>query len=384
MNELFQLGLQLRSRYVNSLKLVSSVYTPKEIYIRSTDINRTLISAQSFAAGFFSSGGTPGKDFPNLSSWPTNFIPVPVHTDPISDEQISTFYTSCLRKEELWEKLESESFYQELVNESAPFIEEINNQTNQNLSFFDALGVMNHIVVEKALGLSIVSWAVPLVDDFSRIFSSYMGALLGFGDSDSSSKIDIQKELSILLTGNLLNSFTDKLVQRTNCEGSNSTDNYCDVMKNQKFYGYSGHDLTLMALFKGLGFNNSNGDEDAIPGFGSCVLLELWQNKNFNPDTDDPLKSHYLKILYIKDPTQNISSTSSTTTPSTSSALLDLGGLLGCPNSRCTMDFISKRAEEIRPDPELMELCEIPLSSGQISQKRLTVILLVTFIVKIL
>jgi lysosomal acid phosphatase len=42
-----ELGRRLRQRYIKEFKFVSHYYNSYEIYIRSTDWNRTLISAIS-------------------------------------------------------------------------------------------------------------------------------------------------------------------------------------------------------------------------------------------------------------------------------------------------------------------------------------------------
>jgi len=49
----YLLGYQLRSKYVDQLKFLSSSYTPTEILIFSTDINRTIMSAQSQLFGLY-------------------------------------------------------------------------------------------------------------------------------------------------------------------------------------------------------------------------------------------------------------------------------------------------------------------------------------------
>lgn len=58
-----------------------------EIYVRSTDVNRTLISAMSNLAGMFPRG-VPGRDFPlkenatEDNDWPSHWTPIPIHTVP--------------------------------------------------------------------------------------------------------------------------------------------------------------------------------------------------------------------------------------------------------------------------------------------------------------
>uniref|UniRef100_A0A914HNV4 acid phosphatase n=1 Tax=Globodera rostochiensis TaxID=31243 RepID=A0A914HNV4_GLORO len=66
------LGSKLKARYIDELKFVSARYLNKEIYVRSTDMNRTLTSAISNMIGFYCSG-VPGKDYPGKKEahlWP--------------------------------------------------------------------------------------------------------------------------------------------------------------------------------------------------------------------------------------------------------------------------------------------------------------------------
>uniref|UniRef100_A0A183C0H7 B30.2/SPRY domain-containing protein n=1 Tax=Globodera pallida TaxID=36090 RepID=A0A183C0H7_GLOPA len=66
------LGSKLKARYIDELKFVNACYLNKEIYVRSTDMNRTLTSAISNMIGFYCSG-VPEKDYPRKKEahlWP--------------------------------------------------------------------------------------------------------------------------------------------------------------------------------------------------------------------------------------------------------------------------------------------------------------------------
>ena len=56
---LYLLGVKARKRYINEYKLLSEKYNPQEIYIRSTDVNRTIESIESFLQGFYPAGTGP-------------------------------------------------------------------------------------------------------------------------------------------------------------------------------------------------------------------------------------------------------------------------------------------------------------------------------------
>uniref|UniRef100_H2ZM94 acid phosphatase n=1 Tax=Ciona savignyi TaxID=51511 RepID=H2ZM94_CIOSA len=74
MRQEYALGRYFRERYKH---LLSSQYNRSEIYIRSTDYDRTLMSAQSNMAGLFP---PEGRQQWNGSS--TNWQPIPIHTVP--------------------------------------------------------------------------------------------------------------------------------------------------------------------------------------------------------------------------------------------------------------------------------------------------------------
>ena len=56
---LYLLGTKVKKGYVDEYKLISENYNPQEIYIRSTDVNRTIESIQSFLQGLYPEGTGP-------------------------------------------------------------------------------------------------------------------------------------------------------------------------------------------------------------------------------------------------------------------------------------------------------------------------------------
>ena len=81
MRQEYELGKKFRERYVNQYHLLPSKYEYNSIYARSTDVDRTLMSAESFLLGLYPLGTGPmlKKDTPAL---PEAFQPIPVHTAP--------------------------------------------------------------------------------------------------------------------------------------------------------------------------------------------------------------------------------------------------------------------------------------------------------------
>uniref|UniRef100_A0A1I7XUB7 Leishmanolysin-like peptidase n=1 Tax=Heterorhabditis bacteriophora TaxID=37862 RepID=A0A1I7XUB7_HETBA len=69
MRQQYALGRLLRNRYMNGTNaLLDRNYNPKQVYIRSTDVNRTLVSAYANLAGMFEEGQA-GKDYPEYHKY---------------------------------------------------------------------------------------------------------------------------------------------------------------------------------------------------------------------------------------------------------------------------------------------------------------------------
>jgi hypothetical protein len=68
MRQHFILGQALRKRYIQTLSFLSPTYNHTQIYIRSSDVNRTLMSAQSQLLGlYYEQGPTLEPSLRNIS-----------------------------------------------------------------------------------------------------------------------------------------------------------------------------------------------------------------------------------------------------------------------------------------------------------------------------
>ncbi|KHJ80399.1 hypothetical protein OESDEN_19926 [Oesophagostomum dentatum] len=82
MRQHLNLGKLLRSTYVDT-GFLSRRYSSKEIYVRSTDVNRTIISAMSNMLGMYGQNtgdSVAEEDYPIEPGWPAGFIPIAIHT----------------------------------------------------------------------------------------------------------------------------------------------------------------------------------------------------------------------------------------------------------------------------------------------------------------
>lgn len=77
----YELGKYFRERYVDQAKLLSPQFNNNEIFVRSTDFDRTLMSAQALLVGFYPIGQGP---------LPGGFQPIPIHSCEKKDDVLLT------------------------------------------------------------------------------------------------------------------------------------------------------------------------------------------------------------------------------------------------------------------------------------------------------
>ena len=78
----YDLGVALRKQY----GFLNKTYSSRRVRVRSTDVDRTLISAQLVMTGLF-------KPSP-LQTWNKNlpWLPIPVHTEPFATDSVRTLF----------------------------------------------------------------------------------------------------------------------------------------------------------------------------------------------------------------------------------------------------------------------------------------------------
>ncbi|MFZ4115275.1 MAG: histidine phosphatase family protein [Chthoniobacterales bacterium] len=84
MHQEYELGKKYRHRYIDQVKLLPKSYQAGTLYVRSTDIDRTLMSAECFLMGLYPPGSGPriGASLFSRAALPGRFQPIPIHTAP--------------------------------------------------------------------------------------------------------------------------------------------------------------------------------------------------------------------------------------------------------------------------------------------------------------
>ncbi|KAF4020600.1 hypothetical protein G4228_012492 [Cervus hanglu yarkandensis] len=208
----YELGEYIRKRYENFL---NESYKHEQVHVRSTDIDRTLMSAMTNLAALFPPEG--------ISIWNPSlpWQPIPVHTVPVSEDQ--------------------------------DFIEVLPKLTGYHDQ--DLLGIWSKVYdplfCEGIHNFTLPSWATE--DTMTKLKEiSELSLLSLYG-------IHKQKEKSRLQGGVLINEILNHMKSAT--QPSN----------HRKLIMYSAHDTTVSALQMALDVYNG-----ILPPYASCHMMELY------------------------------------------------------------------------------------------------------------
>uniref|UniRef100_A0A2I3M935 acid phosphatase n=1 Tax=Papio anubis TaxID=9555 RepID=A0A2I3M935_PAPAN len=215
MEQHYELGEYIRKRYRTFL---NESYKHEQVYIRSTDVDRTLMSAMTNLAALFPPEG--------VSIWNPNLLwqPIPVHTVPLSEDQdfiatlgkLSGFHDKDLFG--IWSKI-----YDPLYCES------VHNFTLPSWATEDAMTKLRELSELSLLSL--------------------------YG-------IHKQKEKSRLQGGVLVNEILNHMKRAT------------QMPSYKKLIMYSTHDTTVSGLQVALDVFNG-----LLPPYAACHLMELYFEK---------------------------------------------------------------------------------------------------------
>lgn len=141
----FKLGQFLRRRYD---KLIGPGYSSDKVYIRSSNTDRTLMSALCNAAGLFEP--SPADQFIDTIHW----VPVPIHTIPLDEDYLVYQSIPCAKADKQHDEyLESTAVISQIQDHSQLFkyLEEHSGSKVQSVGDFHVLA--EALIIEHGRGL---------------------------------------------------------------------------------------------------------------------------------------------------------------------------------------------------------------------------------------
>ncbi|CAG0896214.1 unnamed protein product [Darwinula stevensoni] len=254
----FKLGGLIRKRYEGFL---NPMYDESEVLVRSTDYDRTLMSAQANLAGLYPPQGNQIWN-PNLA-----WQPIPIHTVPVSEDYLLFPDSTCRAVTEEMDSLKDRySFVRDLMDRAKKVLVEIQTFTgldpNENvLGQVDSLS--DTLAIEASLNYTLPLWANGIYPNEIKPISVFSYMLVSF-----------TPKLKRLRGGPLVYTMVKQMEDKVAGKPE---------MKKRKLFVYSGHDSTISAFLSSL-----NVFDPQQPSYASMVTVELREKNGL----------HYVRVMY--------------------------------------------------------------------------------------
>ncbi|XP_038216551.1 prostatic acid phosphatase-like [Zerene cesonia] len=251
----YALGKWLRHRYVN---LISEDFDPTEVYVRSTDVDRTLMSAQANLAGLY-----PPT---NKSMWNDNLMwqPIPVHTKPEHEDELLAMKRHCDPYIKEKNKYYNSKAFKERLGKYQSLMDYLTAYTGKKVKTYeDISSIYSVLKIESLYNLTLPTWTKTVYPDKLREPACY-----GFSIATGTSL------MARLMIGPLLQQILNNMQAVI-----------ANIPDHLKFSIYSGHDFTIGNVLNGLGVFDGN-----CPEYTSTIFLELVY--------DNSSMEHFIRVSY--------------------------------------------------------------------------------------
>ncbi|XP_044741781.1 lysosomal acid phosphatase-like [Chrysoperla carnea] len=270
-NQLYVAGQRLRTGYRH---LIKDNYSPADVYVQSSDSDRCHMSAAVFLAGLYPPKGN--------QLWHDDIFwqPIPIHSYPKPLDQTLAMGKLCTKyNKELNEAYQSKEI-QEINKKNADVFEHINKHAGKNFTTITDIEFFHTTLeIEEKYGLKLPNWTavvypnrtLPLMKQSLAIFSytPFMKRIRG---------------------GSFIKEVINNMILKRDGK----------LTPNRDLFLYSAHDITLVHVFRTLGF------EDLFkPEYGATLIFELSNIIN-NTDSEVNLKffntTEQMKPTFLKIP----------------------------------------------------------------------------------
>ncbi|XP_031635142.1 prostatic acid phosphatase-like [Contarinia nasturtii] len=261
--DLFDLGQYMRTRYQH---LVGTSYSPKTVYIRSTDEDRNLMSSQCLAAGLY----PPSED--EIWHNDLNWQPVPVHTVPSTTDYFLHSFVPCSLADKLFKELMSSEFVKSLLEKHRTLISFMENSCGKPIkTLSDVYKTYNTLTIEEQRGFDIPDWAKEILK--SNVTLEYLSAV-------SYQIATYLPEMKKIRAGFLIKEMLDRFKNKT----------LSNLQPDRSLWIYAVHSTGIVNIL-----NSLDVFEMMIPPCGASLHFELFQQG----------KEYYVQLLYKTPFTKN-------------------------------------------------------------------------------
>lgn len=253
----YRLGNFYKEKYIDTAFLGPN-YNHSEIHIRSTDVDRTLMSAYCVLSGMFPPrNGSDQQWNPEI-----NWQPIPVHTIPINEDFLLNTNAPCPTFNKFREALLKSKVIENFTLQHQDLIKTVSEIAGLPTSIKSLFTVADAVFCEYKQNLNMSEWeevlplnvVIQLLDNLN-VFNFYT------------------EEMARLRGGTLLGEVIKNMQSAVDSP----------TQPSPKMHLYSAHDTTLVSLLRVMEVYNNR-----TPVYSSSVLLELWKGE----------EKPYVKVLF--------------------------------------------------------------------------------------
>ncbi|XP_068152454.1 prostatic acid phosphatase [Drosophila tropicalis] len=246
----YELGKWLRNRYGS---LLSDKYSADEIYVQSTDVDRTLMSAQSNLAGLYEPKGSDVWN-PNIP-----WQPIPVHTVPENKDFILAAKASCPTYDYEMAALEASVEFQALYSRFHDLFTYLSeNSGRQVKTFTDASYLNNTLFIESLNNLKLPVWTEKVYGAKEFTYASNLAFAV----------MTYTRKLARLKVGPLLKDIFERFEHKVSG----------NLTPDRSAWIYSAHDTTIANTLNALKLFELHS-----PPYAACIMMELRLDNNNTP-----------------------------------------------------------------------------------------------------
>lgn len=237
----YELGRWLRGRYDH---LLGEKYNKDEVFVESTDVDRTLMSAESSLAGLFPPVGDQRWN-PDI-----NWQPIPVHTLPEHMDKVLAAKAPCPRYELELAALKKSPPIRELDKKYKELFEYVSKHSGDKIKDIENLEyIYDTLHIEFLNNLTLPNWTKAVYPQPMQEVSTYSFMIPTWN-----------QQLKRLKTGPLVHEMITHMTEKAKNQ----------LSPNRSLWIYSAHDSTIANLLNTLGvFERHN------PPYTATVLTEL-------------------------------------------------------------------------------------------------------------
>lgn len=239
-NQQLDLGRWLRIRYSH---LISDLYSPYDIYIQSTDVDRTLMSAEANLAGLYPPYGN--------QKWnKINWMPIPVHTVPELEDNVLLGRKYCARYEFELKKVLNSPEIREINKKNKHLYNYLMEKTGMKvISLKDIEHLYDTLSIETLYNKTLPEWTKSVFPDKLEPLAAKSFTIQAYN-----------RILQRLKTGLLVGEMIDHMEKKSRNA----------LVPNRKLWMYSAHDETVADLLMTLNLFDPH-----CPPYAATILIEL-------------------------------------------------------------------------------------------------------------